>query len=290
MAAKGPPIRGWAAATYFVPDVRAARDWMASWLGRPPAVDDASLCQFTVGAGRITLHPADEKAAPGAGGQVTYWALASLDAMAAMMEWFASHGGRTLRKPVSGLEGGWVCQLLDPFGNVWGFWAPAPAAVEAATSADRAWLADLWRREWGGEAQESHGASRHVSEVDALVAWRGGSRVGAATFVVAGGVAELVTLNAEPRGQGIGSQLLAAWEQRMAAAGVGRLTLITTNDNLDALGFYQRRGYRLVRLLPGAVERARLLKPAIPLWGEHGIFLSDELVLEKRLGGGEDRW
>ena len=60
--------------------------------------------------------------------------------------------------------------------------------------------------------------------------------------------------------------------------------MLTTNDNLDALRFYQRRGFRLAELRPGAVDRAReRLKPEIPRTGEHGIPLRDELVLEMAL-------
>jgi hypothetical protein len=65
-----------------------------------------------------------------------------------------------------------------------------------------------------------------------------------------------------------------------AAAGAGRLWLVTTNDNVDALRFYQRRGFRLHALHPGAVDRSRAtLKPEIPPLGAHGIPLRDELVL-----------
>jgi GNAT superfamily N-acetyltransferase len=62
-----------------------------------------------------------------------------------------------------------------------------------------------------------------------------------------------------------------------------RLRLTTTNDNLDALRFYQRRGFRLVALRPGAVDAARALKPEIPVTGAHGIPLRDELDLERAL-------
>jgi len=82
-------------------------------------------------------------------------------------------------------------------------------------------------------------------------------------------------------GQGAGTALLTAVEAAAAAAGCRRLWLITTNDNLDALRFYQRRGYRLAALYPGAVDEARRVKPTIPLVGNHGIPLHDELELEK---------
>ena len=69
------------------------------------------------------------------------------------------------------------------------------------------------------------------------------------------------------------------------ASGARRLWLITTNDNVDALRFYQRRGFRLARVHAGAVDRSRAtLKPAIPEIGAHEIPLRDELELEMRIG------
>jgi hypothetical protein len=56
----------------------------------------------------------------------------------------------------------------------------------------------------------------------------------------------------------------------------------TTNDNLAALRFYQRAGFRFAELRPGAVSEARSLKPSIPETGNDGIPIRDEidLVLE----------
>ena len=60
--------------------------------------------------------------------------------------------------------------------------------------------------------------------------------------------------------------------------------LITTNDNVDGLRFYQRRGFHLVELHAGAVDRSReSLKPGIPETGEYGISIRDELELQKPL-------
>lgn len=59
-----------------------------------------------------------------------------------------------------------------------------------------------------------------------------------------------------------------------------RLWLVTTNSNLDALRFYQRRGLHLVRVWPDAMNRSRELKPEIPMIGDFGIAIRDELELE----------
>ena len=66
--------------------------------------------------------------------------------------------------------------------------------------------------------------------------------------------------------------------------GCARLWLITTNDNVGALRFYQRRGFVLAALHRGAVDRSQAtLKPEIPRLGDHGIALRDELELERAL-------
>jgi GNAT superfamily N-acetyltransferase len=62
-----------------------------------------------------------------------------------------------------------------------------------------------------------------------------------------------------------------------------RIFLITTNDNLNALGFYQKRGFELVAIHRGAVNESRKIKPGIPLMGNDGIPLRDEIELELTL-------
>jgi GNAT superfamily N-acetyltransferase len=116
----------------------------------------------------------------------------------------------------------------------------------------------------------------------ALVAERDGTLAGVLTYVLDGDDCEILTLHAAERFTGTGTALVQAVERLAADAGCHRLWLITTNDNVDALRFYQRRGFRLAALHRGAVDDSRTrLKPEIPRIGEHGIELRDELELEK---------
>ena len=62
-----------------------------------------------------------------------------------------------------------------------------------------------------------------------------------------------------------------------------RLFLVTTNDNLHALGFYQRYGFELTCVRRGAVDEARKIKPGIPIIGMNDIPLHDEIELEMSL-------
>jgi GNAT superfamily N-acetyltransferase len=152
------------------------------------------------------------------------------------------------------------------------------------SDADRVWLRELWVREWGGEIMVSRGRVYRLEEMHSLLAWDGETPVGAATYHLADGECELMSINATVEGKGVGSLLLTAVEEEAWAAGSRRVMLITSNDNLDALRFYQRKGYRLVAVHVGAVDEARRVKPSIPLVGNYGIPLHDEWELEKVIG------
>lgn len=164
--------------------------------------------------------------------------------------------------------------------------------VRAATAADRDTITKLLTSSWGGTTVVAHGRAYDASELPALVAERDGDLVGLLTYSLSvsapsaysasGSGLEVVTLDATVRHGGIGSALLDAAVAAARDAGVSRLWLVTTNDNLDALRFYQRRGLRIVGVAPGAVDKARAVKPAIPTTGEYGIPLHDELTLELR--------
>jgi ribosomal protein S18 acetylase RimI-like enzyme len=115
----------------------------------------------------------------------------------------------------------------------------------------------------------------------ALVALAGGRLAGVLTFIPGDGACEALTVHAAARRNGAGTALVAALRELAATEGWRRVWLITTNDNLDALRFYQRRGFRLVAVHPGAVDDSRArLKPGIPADGLYGIPIRDELELE----------
>ena len=108
--------------------------------------------------------------------------------------------------------------------------------------------------------------------------------VGVATYVDDQKACELLTLHAQHQFAGAGTALVEAVTRAAGEAGCQRLWVVTTNDNVDALRFYQRRGFRLTQLRPGAVDVSReTLKPEIPHVGAHAIPLTDELELEMTL-------
>lgn len=125
-----------------------------------------------------------------------------------------------------------------------------------------------------------HATVYDALSLPALLAEQDGRIAGLLTYTVSDEGLEIVSLDAVVRHGGVGSSLLTAAAEVAQQTGARRVWLVTTNDNLDALRFYQRRGLRITDVTPGAVDAARAVKPSIPLSGEYGIPLHDELTLE----------
>ncbi len=66
----------------------------------------------------------------------------------------------------------------------------------------------------------------------------------------------------------------------MRAGVPSRLWLITTNENINAIRFYQRRGMDLVAVHHGFVETVRALKPDVRLTGADGVEFEHALEFE----------
>lgn len=155
--------------------------------------------------------------------------------------------------------------------------------VRAATANDAERVTAALTAAWGGTVVVGHGTAYDLTALPALLAERAGVLAGVLTYDVAGDAFEVVSIDAIQAHRGTGTALLAAAAQVARRLGCRRLWLITTNDNLDALRFYQRRGLQIVSVSPGAVARSREVKPTIPAVGAYGIPVRDELTLELRL-------
>jgi ribosomal protein S18 acetylase RimI-like enzyme len=147
---------------------------------------------------------------------------------------------------------------------------------------DRTWAEHLLSDRFGGALQVRRGELIDVLALPGFVAEHDGRPVGLLTFQRQARECELAIVIAEDQRRGIGTALLEAL--RAEVTDCERIWLVTTNDNLEALRFYQRRGFVLTSLRPGAVDDARKrLKPQISHTGEFGIPIRDELELELRL-------
>ena len=157
-----------------------------------------------------------------------------------------------------------------------------PVLVREATDADRAAARELFHRDFGRTKIVAFGEIMDLDEMPALVAVMHAEPSGALAYRLLGDTLHIVALATDPMWQrsGVGGYLVAEAELLARRLGLVRLVISTTNDNLPALYFYQRRGYRLSAIETDSV--IALTHQAFP--GFAGIPVRDEIRLEKRLG------
>jgi GNAT superfamily N-acetyltransferase len=178
------------------------------------------------------------------------------------------------------------------------------------TDFDRDWIKQFIIDRWGAEIVVVHGVVYRPHELDGFVATHAvmvgrpfdlttikhavrtverDQPIGLITYHLQDTRCEIVTLDSLMPGNGIGTALIEAAKASAKQSGCKQMGSITTNDNVTALRFYQKRGFELVAVHRSAIERSRQIKPEIPLIGEHGIPLRDEIELELNLPHEEER-
>jgi ribosomal protein S18 acetylase RimI-like enzyme len=144
-------------------------------------------------------------------------------------------------------------------------------------------LRQLWIEHWGGDFMVTCGNIYRPEQLEGFVIEDGDEWIGLLSFIIVDNELEVTSLDSLREGQGIGSKLLNQAIEEARARNCRRIFLITTNDNLNALGFYQKRGFSLVKIYRHALDESRKLKPNIPLIGMNNIPLRDEIELEMNL-------
>ncbi|MCY3864072.1 MAG: GNAT family N-acetyltransferase [Chloroflexi bacterium] len=160
--------------------------------------------------------------------------------------------------------------------------------------ADREWVAHFLDERWGTTQIVSRGKAVYGHLLPGFMAERGmepeaedheeessAENIGLITVHIGERDCEITTLDSLDESMGVGSALVEAVEEWAREAGIERLWLVTTNDNLEALKFWQKRGYELVSVHRNAIADARRIKPQIPITGLNGITIRDEIELEK---------
>jgi ribosomal protein S18 acetylase RimI-like enzyme len=143
---------------------------------------------------------------------------------------------------------------------------------------------EIMVKEWGSDYVIVHSDIIHPAELAGYKIVDGEELVGLITYIVRGQECEIVTLNSFREGEGIGETLVKTVEKYALSQQCKTCMLVTTNDNLNALGFYQKRGFYISEVRPGAVDESRKVKLSIPMVAENGIPIRDEISLIKKIG------
>ena len=153
----------------------------------------------------------------------------------------------------------------------------------AITAENRPAVNDFIREHWFSTEMVIRGQVVDMTKVDGFVLLEDDAIVGLVTFTIDGRECEITSLDSQRERQGIGTALLDAAVRAAEAAGCVRVKLITTNDNINAIRFYQKRNFDMAHLYRDALETSRKLKPEIPFIGDNGIPLRHEIEFERML-------
>lgn len=146
---------------------------------------------------------------------------------------------------------------------------------------EREEVARFIEKHWQSRMVMSSGKAFYPHLEQGFIERRGGEIVGLLTYHFdEDGCMEILTLNSTVEGQGIGSLLMLSAIDRARQSNCKKIWLTTTNDRLRVVDFHQRLGFRLTKVKLGVVDEARKIKPQIPLTGERGVPIRDELVME----------
>lgn len=155
--------------------------------------------------------------------------------------------------------------------------------IRPKTDADAEWAANFLKNQSSDAHLPEHVKASDVFTFPALIAEVDGEPVGLLAYERQGDESHIVSLHVSRKRIGIGESLLNQLEAEARAKGCKKIKCVVANDNLNALRFLQKREFRLAELRAGAIEERRKQGASVPLKGDNGIPLRDELVLEKKL-------
>jgi ribosomal protein S18 acetylase RimI-like enzyme len=160
---------------------------------------------------------------------------------------------------------------------------PSRQIIRRIDDSDKEWVQNILSESWGSTKVVTRGTIHHADRLPGFIAESDGQKVGMITWDVNDNMLEIVTLNVLKQREGIGRALIYAVFEEAESLQCTRVWVITTNDNIQAMSFYQSLGLMLVKVHKDAVTESRKLKPEIPLIGIDGIPINYEIELEKIL-------
>ena len=137
--------------------------------------------------------------------------------------------------------------------------------------------------EWGGPKLVSLGNMYDSSTLPGFIVVEEEKILGVILYKIDGDECEVAVLYSLAQGRGIGTNLLNEAVKKAKGCGCKRLWLVTTNDNTQAIRFYQKYGFSLKAVHIGSFEVVRQLKKGEPETGIDGIPIEHEFEFELML-------
>ncbi len=130
--------------------------------------------------------------------------------------------------------------------------------------------------EWAGPIVVTKGVAHDTSTADGFVSIDNGVLTGYILYTIQNHQCEILALQSLVENHGIGSNLIESVINIAKSSSCTRVWLITTNDNVHAIRYYQKFGFELTGVYINALDESRKQKPSIPQFGNEGIPLKHE--------------
>ncbi len=155
--------------------------------------------------------------------------------------------------------------------------------IKAISSQNRKQINDFISSHWFSTDMVVRGKTIDMTKLDGFAVYENKAIIGLVTYEIDGSECEIVSLDSLSEKHGIGTALVEKVIETATKLKCVKIKLITTNDNLNAIRFYQRRGFDMTCLYHNSIQNARRIKPSIPMIGEYGIPIKHEIEFEMKL-------
>lgn len=152
--------------------------------------------------------------------------------------------------------------------------------IRHTTENDSTLIQELMEKYWGGEPLIVNGEKYYPSKLPGFLLEQAGKIQGFLFYTVHDAIYEIIVFEVFNKFTGLGTIMLNKFVQLVKNQQGSKIQVMTTNDNLDALRFYQRRGFIIQGIRLNVLENSRKMKPTIPAFGDYNILLRDEIQLE----------
>jgi GNAT superfamily N-acetyltransferase len=155
--------------------------------------------------------------------------------------------------------------------------------IREKNNGDNSWISEKLKENWGSSIIVSRRKRYEPSGLNGFIIENSEKKLGICLYRIENNECEMVVLEAFEQRKGIGTALLNKLMEYCSSDRIKRIWLITTNDNIDALRYYQKHGFVFVCIYRNEIEYSRKMKPEIPILGNYGITIKDEIEMEKVL-------
>ena len=125
----------------------------------------------------------------------------------------------------------------------------------------------------------SRGKTYRAEDLDGILVYEEKKIIGLGLYYIKNNECEIVYMETFLQNKGIGTKIIERIKEIAKKNNCERIWLITTNENINALRFYQKRGFYFSNLYKNALEESRRIIPEIPKM-EDGIEIRDEIEFE----------